>query len=126
MRTAGSPLFLTNLLDWWVEQQLIRPDTGHWELAVDPGQLASSTPASIVSLIANEIERLPPFERSLLETASVAGFEHQWTLTEACVERIVAHSQGPMRSAAGITSERSADDCAAATPCVVHIRLDLD
>lgn len=87
IRTAGSPLFLTNLLDCWVEQQLIRQDTGHWKLAVEPGELASSTPASIVSLIAKEMERLPRLERSLLETASVAGFEFSTASLAAALDQ---------------------------------------
>lgn len=86
-RTAGSPLFLANILDSWVEQRFVRQEAGVWKLAVEPGELASSTPASIVSLIANETERLPAFERSLLEAGSVAGFEFSTASLAAAVEK---------------------------------------
>ncbi len=75
IRTAGNPLFLIHLLDSWVDQRLIRREAQRWTVGVELGELSSFTPASIVSLIANETERLPASARSLLEAASVAGFE---------------------------------------------------
>jgi DNA-binding winged helix-turn-helix (wHTH) protein/tetratricopeptide (TPR) repeat protein len=74
-RSAGSPLFLIHLLESWIERGSLRTLSGAWQLTVELGDLASSTPASIVSLIGNERERLPAFERDLLEAASVAGCE---------------------------------------------------
>lgn len=75
LRTAGSPLFLTNLVDSWVQQGLIRQSASEWALAAPPGELASDTPASVTSLVEKELDRLSAFDRSVLEAASVAGFE---------------------------------------------------
>ncbi|MEO8181890.1 MAG: AAA family ATPase [Deltaproteobacteria bacterium] len=85
-RTAGSPLFLTNLVDSWVQQGLIRQDASEWTLAVEPGELASGTPASVMSLVARELERLSEFDRNVLEAASVAGFEFSAASLSAAVD----------------------------------------
>jgi DNA-binding winged helix-turn-helix (wHTH) protein/predicted ATPase len=85
-RTGGSPLFLTKVLDSWIEQNLIRQDTD-WQLSTAFDTLGAATPASIGSLIENEIERLTPAERRVLEAASVAGLEFSAASIAAALEQ---------------------------------------
>jgi DNA-binding winged helix-turn-helix (wHTH) protein/predicted ATPase len=75
VHTGGSPLFLTKLLDSWVERELIRQNRGEWLLTAELDKLRACTPGSIVSLIESESDRLTDAERQLVEAASVAGHE---------------------------------------------------
>jgi DNA-binding winged helix-turn-helix (wHTH) protein/predicted ATPase len=74
-RTGGSPLFLKQLLDSWIERKLLRHESDKWQLATELDTIGASTPVSIASLIECESDRLTDAERQVIEAASVAGLE---------------------------------------------------
>jgi len=74
-RTEGNPLFLVRVVDSWLKRGLLTQANGYWELAAGLDEVAQGTPASIIAMIEKETERLPVFERSVLEAASVAGMD---------------------------------------------------
>jgi DNA-binding winged helix-turn-helix (wHTH) protein/tetratricopeptide (TPR) repeat protein len=74
-RTEGNPLFMVNLVEYLVDQKLIVEEQGTWKLRGDLSEVEGSIPASLRHLIEKQIERLTPDERTVLEGASVAGWE---------------------------------------------------
>jgi tetratricopeptide (TPR) repeat protein len=68
-RTGGNPLFVTTLLDSWLEQGLL--DGGEPDLA----RLSSHVPDTIRQLIEQMLEQLDPLDRELLAAASAVGQE---------------------------------------------------
>ena len=80
-RTEGNPLFLVNLVDYWLAQgmlmkRLTTPEDGDAEqLAADLRALDVGVPESIRALIEKLLERLSHKERLVLEAASIAGVE---------------------------------------------------
>jgi DNA-binding SARP family transcriptional activator/predicted ATPase len=80
-RTGGHPLFVTTLLDSWVEQGLLG------ERPPDLGRLASGVPRTVRQLIEQTLEQLDPADRELLSTASVVGQEFSTAAVAAAMER---------------------------------------
>ena len=89
-RTEGNPLFLVNLVDYWLAQGMLmtlltapedgaqRPDSrDQWSrfYTEDLRGLDVGVPASIRALIEKHLERLSPQDRLVLEAASIAGVE---------------------------------------------------
>jgi len=71
--TAGNPLFMTNIFGDLVERGLIVETNGSWSL---PNRITArdlGIPESIKRAVNTQIDRLLTNERTLLETASVAG-----------------------------------------------------
>ncbi len=68
-RTGGNPLFVTTLLDSWLEQGLL--DEGEPDLA----RLSSDVPDTVRQLIEQTLEQLDPVDRELLSAASAVGQE---------------------------------------------------
>ena len=68
-RTGGNPLFVTTLLDSWLEQRLL--DEGEPDLA----RLSSDVPDTVRQLIEQMLEQLDPVDRELLSAASAVGQE---------------------------------------------------
>jgi class 3 adenylate cyclase/type II secretory pathway predicted ATPase ExeA/ketosteroid isomerase-like protein len=71
--TDGNPLFVRELVRMLVDERVILPTPDGWELTIDAD--AVEVPATIQSLLAARVERLPDDERELLEFASVIGVE---------------------------------------------------
>jgi DNA-binding SARP family transcriptional activator/predicted ATPase len=79
-RTSGHPLFVTTLLDSWVEQDLLAqrpPDLAH---------LGSGVPDTVRQLIEQTLEQLDPADRELLSAASVVGQEFSTAAVAAATE----------------------------------------
>jgi DNA-binding winged helix-turn-helix (wHTH) protein/tetratricopeptide (TPR) repeat protein len=74
-RTEGNPLFMVNLIEHLVDQNLIAEEQGRWKLRVGLSEVEKRVPSSVRELIENQIERLSLGERKVLEGASVAGME---------------------------------------------------
>ncbi len=97
-RTEGNPLFLVNLVDYWLTQGALASQRG--ELQADLPALDRGVPVSIRALIEKQLERLSPAELLILEGASIAGVEFAAAAaaavaegklfdTEECCERLV-------------------------------------
>ncbi|HSI81132.1 MAG TPA: AAA family ATPase [Solirubrobacterales bacterium] len=71
-RTDGNPLFIDCLAGSWIESGLLREEDGGWRLRVDSPRLAE-VPDTLRELIVQDVERLEPEERSLLDAASALG-----------------------------------------------------
>jgi predicted ATPase len=73
--TEGNPLFLVNVVDYWVSQRMLVETAGQWQLAARVEDLAAGVPESLRQMIERQVGRLTPEEGRLLEAASVAGVE---------------------------------------------------
>jgi DNA-binding winged helix-turn-helix (wHTH) protein/tetratricopeptide (TPR) repeat protein len=72
-RTDGNPLFVTCLIDSWLERgTLDRTDAG-WDLREEPGRLAESIPETLRDLIDEDVSRLGAEHLEVVEAASVVG-----------------------------------------------------
>jgi len=74
-RASGNPLFLEESLSMLVESGALVQRAGAWVVA-DP-QVLDRVPATIRTLIAARLDRLPPDEKRLLRHAAVCG-EASW------------------------------------------------
>ena len=71
-RTAGHPLFTTELIQRLVETKAIqKPDSGIWEL--DREKVETHIPGRMRAVIDERIQRLPDDARTIVEAASVQG-----------------------------------------------------
>jgi predicted ATPase len=82
--TQGNPFFLEESVRTLVETQVLAGEPGAYRLAK---ALASiQVPATVQTILAARIDRLPPEEKSLLQTAAVIGPEVPLALIEAIAE----------------------------------------
>ena len=99
--TEGNPLFLVNVVDDFVTRGWIRTVEGQWAVQEPLAALAGSVPDSLRQLIEQQLERLAPEERRILEVASVAGAEFSTAAValslEADRERIEQECEGLAR-----------------------------
>lgn len=68
---AGHPLYLEELLETLVEEEVIRWREDRWEATADARELP--LPLSLQALIGSRLDRLPTRERRLLERAAIVG-----------------------------------------------------
>jgi class 3 adenylate cyclase/tetratricopeptide (TPR) repeat protein len=82
--TQGNPFFLEESVRTLVETQVLAGEPGAYRLAK---ALASiQVPATVQAVLAARIDRLPPEEKSLLQTAAVIGPEVPSALLQAVAE----------------------------------------
>jgi predicted ATPase len=74
-RTEGNPLFMVNVVDYLVDEQIIAEYEGHWQLQVELDEVELGVPENIRYLIEKHIERLSEKEQRVLEGASVVGMD---------------------------------------------------
>src|SRR4029453_4644061 len=72
-RTEGNPFFLEESVRTLVEMQVVLGNQGAYYLAGELPRL--SVPATVQAVLAARIDRLPPEEKHLLQTAAVMGTE---------------------------------------------------
>ena len=97
-RTQGNPFFLEESVRTLVETQVLIGERGAYRLAQAlPG---IQVPATVQAVLAARIDRLPPEEKQLLQTAAVIGTEVPLPLLQAIAEvpedavyRSLAHLQ---------------------------------
>ncbi len=77
-RTEGNPLFLEESVRSLVETEVLLGERGAYRLGKDP--IAIQVPATVQAVLAARIDRLPPDDKRLLQTASVIGKDVPWTL----------------------------------------------
>jgi tetratricopeptide (TPR) repeat protein len=83
-RTAGNPFFVEESVRTLVETGALVGERGAYRLAQAVTSL--QVPASVQAVLAARIDRLPPEEKRLLQTAAVIGTEVPWALLQAVVE----------------------------------------
>jgi class 3 adenylate cyclase/tetratricopeptide (TPR) repeat protein len=83
-RTQGNPFFLEESVRTLVETQMLVGERGAYRLAQAlPG---IQVPATVQAVLAARIDRLPPAEKQLLQTAAVIGTEVALPLLQAIAE----------------------------------------
>jgi class 3 adenylate cyclase/tetratricopeptide (TPR) repeat protein len=82
--TQGNPLFLEECVRALVETEVLSGERGAYRLQRElPG---IQVPATVQAVLAARIDRLPPDEKQLLQTAAVIGLEVPLPLLQALVE----------------------------------------
>ncbi|MBI3800645.1 MAG: AAA family ATPase [Deltaproteobacteria bacterium] len=89
-RTEGNPLFLVNVVDDLVAQEVIAQSKEGWTLQGDIEVVERQVPESIRHLIAKQSKRLLRAEQRILQAASVAGMEFSTAAVAAALEADVA------------------------------------
>jgi tetratricopeptide (TPR) repeat protein len=83
-RTQGNPLFLEESVRTLVETGGLVGERGAYRLAKPLDTL--QVPATVQALLAARIDRLPPEDKRLLQTAAVIGTEVPWPLLQAVAD----------------------------------------
>ena len=83
-RTQGNPFFLEESVRTLVETQVLVGDQGAYRLAKALPSI--QVPATVQAVLAARIDRLPPEEKQLLQTAAVIGTEVPLALLQAMAE----------------------------------------
>ena len=83
-RTQGNPFFLEESVRTLVETQVLVGDQGAYRLATALPSI--QVPATVQAVLAARIDRLPPEEKQLLQTAAVIGTEVPLALLQAVAE----------------------------------------
>src|SRR6266852_5850361 len=84
-RTEGNPLFLEESVRSLVETEVLVGERGGYRLGKDP--IGIQVPATVQAILAARIDRLPPEDKQLLQTASVIGKDLPWALLVEAAER---------------------------------------
>ena len=97
-RTQGNPFFLEESVRTLVETGVLVGERGAYRLNTPLATL--QVPATVQALLAARIDRLPPEDKRLLQTAAVMGTEVPWPLLQAIADtpdealyRSLAHLQ---------------------------------
>ena len=97
-RTQGNPFFLEESVRTLVETGVLVGERGAYHLAQPLDTF--HVPATVQALLAARIDRLPPEDKRLLQTAAVIGTEVPWALLQAIADasdealsRSLAHLQ---------------------------------
>jgi class 3 adenylate cyclase/tetratricopeptide (TPR) repeat protein len=83
-RTAGNPFFLEESVRTLLETRILVGEPGAYHLARPLEGL--QVPATVQAVLAARIDRLPPADKRLLQTAAVIGTEVPWPLLQAIAE----------------------------------------
>jgi class 3 adenylate cyclase/tetratricopeptide (TPR) repeat protein len=83
-RTAGNPFFLEEIVRTLVETGVLVGEPGHYRLA--HALPTVQVPATVQTVLAARIDRLPPEAKRLLQTAAVIGSEVPLPLLQAIAE----------------------------------------
>jgi predicted ATPase len=82
-RTGGNPLFVVNVVQDWITQEVLVERDGHWALGAAVEDAARGVSPSVRHLIERQVTRLGAPDQRLLEAASVAGEEFSAALVAA-------------------------------------------
>src|SRR6266851_3429066 len=83
-RTEGNPFFLEESVRTLMETGVLVGAPGAYRLARPLEGL--QVPATVHAVLAARIDRLPPEEKRLLQTAAVIGTEVPWPLLQAIAD----------------------------------------
>ena len=84
-RSEGNPFFLEESVRSFVETQVLSGERGAYRLAKPLTSL--HVPVTVQAILAARIDRLPPEEKQLLQSAAVIGREMSFPLLQALAER---------------------------------------
>ena len=83
-RTGGNPLFLEESVRMLVEMKALEGERGAYRLV---GEVQTvQVPATVQAILAARIDRLPPEEKRLLQSAAVIGKDVSFTLLNEIAE----------------------------------------
>jgi predicted ATPase len=85
-RTDGNALFMVNMVEYVVQQGVLREVEGQWALHGQMGDVAGGVPESLQQMIEHHFAYLQPAEQRLLEVASVEGVEFSTAAVAAGLE----------------------------------------
>lgn len=85
-RTEGNPLFMVNMVTYWLTQGWLVEGEGGWTLNAELAELQASIPASLQQMLETQLDRLSPEEQRVLEVGSVAGVEFSAAAVAAGLE----------------------------------------
>ena len=83
-RSEGNPFFLEESIRSLVEMQVLSGERGAYHLAKPLASM--QVPATVQAILAARIDRLPPAEKRLLQSAAVIGREISFPLLQALTE----------------------------------------
>jgi predicted ATPase len=83
-RTQGNPFFLEESVRTLVETNALAGERGSYRLTQDLPRI--QVPATVQAVLAARIDRLPPEDKLLLQSASVIGENVPFTLLQAVIE----------------------------------------
>src|SRR3989454_4504636 len=83
-RTGGNPFFLEESVRTLVETGVLGGDRGAYRLARSSGEI--QVPTTVQAVLAARIDRLPPEDKTLLETAAVIGKDVPFALLRAVAD----------------------------------------
>jgi predicted ATPase len=92
-RTEGNPLFMSDMLSFLVDRQILIDQEGHWQLNRDAGDAAEIRkviPAGTQSMIRLQIDQFSDVDRRILQCAAVQGVEFD----SAVVSRVLSIDPG--------------------------------
>jgi class 3 adenylate cyclase/tetratricopeptide (TPR) repeat protein len=84
VRTEGNPFFLEESIRTLVETQVLAGELGDYRVAKELSIM--QVPATIQAVLAARIDRLPPEEKDLLQTAAVIGKDIPFPLLQAIID----------------------------------------
>ena len=84
--TEGNPLFVVNVVDYWLSQRVLVETAGRWQLTARVEIVAAGVPESLRQMIEAQLGRLAAEEHRLIEVASVAGVEFSTAVVAAGLE----------------------------------------
>ena len=99
-RTQGNPFFLEESVRTLVETGGLGGERGAYHLVQPLDTL--QVPATVQAMLAARIDRLPPEDKRLLQTAAVIGTEVPWPLLQAIADtsdEALYHSLGQLQAA---------------------------
>lgn len=72
-RAAGNPFYLEEILRMMIDEGVLRPVNGHWEVVTGVDLAAFGVPDTLQGLILTRFDRLPSLQKRVLKVASVIG-----------------------------------------------------
>jgi adenylate cyclase len=106
-RTGGNPFFIEEIVQSLVESGSLAGTKGAYRLVTSADTL--ELPATVQSVLAARLDRLPEREKRLLQTASVLGKEFSGALLEAVVATSARHALGAAELAEALAGLASAE-----------------
>jgi DNA-binding winged helix-turn-helix (wHTH) protein/tetratricopeptide (TPR) repeat protein len=86
-RTAGNPLFVEALIDYWRSSNAIRPENGRWRIEGPEEALRQGVPDTLRGMLQRKLEVLTHEDEDLVECASVIGTQFSAELIASSAKR---------------------------------------